>query len=261
MSVTSLKSMTQSRDVKLGHFIIEFATPGIGHILAGAGCDFVFFDMEHSGFGFETVKNAVRWFEAAGIPMLVRAPSQDYTMLARVCDVGAEGIVVPMVNTAAEAREIVAHIKYPPDGSRGVAMSIAHDNYYTGSLSVAERMQAANQRTTLFCLVETAEGVENVEDIAAVGGIDCIWIGHFDLSASLGVPGEFEHPDYIAAVNRIAAAARQNNLSLGRLVDSTDEGISLYRQGFDFCCYAGDVWLLQRALSEAITTLREGCRA
>lgn len=259
MKPAGLKEMTRSREAKLGHFIIEFATPGIGHILKTAGCDFVFFDLEHSGFGFETLKTSIRFFEAAAVPMIVRLPSKDYAMLARACDVGAEGLMVPMVNTAEEARAVVSHIKYYPEGKRGVALGIAHDNFEAGPVPVNERMLAANERTTLFCLIETEEGVENADAIAAVDGVDCIWIGHFDLTTSLGIPGQFEHPKYLAAVDRIKAAGRKNNCSLGRLVSTTKEGIALYKQGFDFCCYSGDVWVLQQALTEAISTLRGGC--
>src|SRR5215471_3652481 len=97
---TDLKHMTRMQEAKLGHFIVEFATPGIGHILKQAGCDFALFDLEHSGFGFETVKSAVRYFEAAGLPAIVRVPSKEYHHIARVCDVGAEGIMVPMVSSA-----------------------------------------------------------------------------------------------------------------------------------------------------------------
>ena len=84
---------------KFGHFIVEFATPGIGHILKSAGCDFVLFDLEHSGFGFETVKSAIRYFEAADLPAIVRVPSQDYHHIARAMDMGAEGLMLPMVGT------------------------------------------------------------------------------------------------------------------------------------------------------------------
>jgi len=260
MNPNGLKAMTRRPEAKLGHFIVEFATPGIGHLLKSAGCDFVFFDMEHSGFSFDTLRSMVRTFEAAQLAMIARVPAQDYAMLARACDVGVEGLMVPMVNSAAEAEAVVSHVKYHPAGKRGVALGIAHDNFYAGDKSPAQRMLEANERTTLFCLIETAEGAENVDEIAAVQGVDCLFIGHFDLTSSLGVPGEFEHPLYLAAVERIKTAARNNNLSLGRLVPTVEEGIGLYQQGFDFCCYSGDVWVLQQALTEALNTLRSGCQ-
>src|SRR5437660_3399139 len=98
MAAHRLKDFAGTKDAKYGHFIVEFATPGIGHILKGAGCDFVLFDMEHSGFGFETVKQALRYFDAAALPAIVRVPSKAYDHMARVADMGAEGVMVPMVD-------------------------------------------------------------------------------------------------------------------------------------------------------------------
>ena len=98
--MTSLKGLCGSREPKFGHFVVEFATPGIGHLLKGAGCDFVLFDTEHSGFGFETIKSAIRYFEAARLPAIVRVPSKAYDQIARAADMGAEGVMVPMVDTA-----------------------------------------------------------------------------------------------------------------------------------------------------------------
>jgi 2-keto-3-deoxy-L-rhamnonate aldolase RhmA len=253
-----LKEMTRTGEAKLGHFIVEFATPGIGHIVKSAGCDFVLFDLEHSGFGFETVKSAMRYFEAAQLPAIVRVPSKEYHHIARACDMGAEGIMIPMVGTAAEAKSVADCMKYHPLGKRGVALGVAHDNYRGGP--VAEKLAAANERTTLFCQIETAEGAENAGKIAAVEGVDCLWVGHFDLSVSLGLPGRFDHPKFLEAIDKTIAATKKHKKALGRLVPTTDLGISLYKQGFDFCCYSGDVWVLQNALTEAIAKLREGCK-
>jgi 2-keto-3-deoxy-L-rhamnonate aldolase RhmA len=254
----SLKDMTRKRDIKLGHFIVEFATPGIGHILKAAGCDFTLFDLEHSGFGFETVKSAMRYFEAADVATIVRVPSKEYHHIARACDMGAEGIMIPMVGNAAEAKAIVDCMKYFPLGKRGVALGVAHDNYSAGA--VQEKFTAANARTTLFCQIETAEGAENADAIAAVAGVDCLWVGHFDLSVSLGIPGEFDHPKFLKAIAQTIAATKKHGKALGRLVPTTDLGIALYKQGFDFCCYSGDVWVLRDALTQAIGKLREGCK-
>src|SRR6201999_4320470 len=102
MTAQGLKARAGNGTAKLGHFIVEFATPGIGHILKSAGCDFVLFDLEHSGFGFETVKSAIRYFEAAQVPVIVRAPSKEYHHVARAMDMGAEGIMLPMVGSPAE---------------------------------------------------------------------------------------------------------------------------------------------------------------
>jgi 2-keto-3-deoxy-L-rhamnonate aldolase RhmA len=253
---SSLKAQTQTRQPKFGHYVGEFLTPGIGHMLAEASCDFVFFDMEHSGFSFETLKQAVRYFESASVPLIVRVPSKDYDAISRACDVGAEGIMVPMVGDASEAAAFVSSTKYPPTGARGVALGIAHDNYSVGGETVAQRLTQANERTTCFVLIETREGAENADAIAATPGVDCIWIGHFDLSASLGIPGEFTHPEYRAAHDRIVQAAKRHGKSLGRLVATVEEGHIDLQQGFDFCCYGTDTMLYQRALMQGLEELR-----
>src|SRR4029078_2361463 len=146
MSATGLKAMAKTKSPKFGHFIVEFATPGIGHILKSAGCDFVLFDMEHSGFHFETVKSAIRYFEAAQLPMIVRVPSREYHHIARAMDMGAEGLMLPMGGSVEEGRHIVNSMKYHPQGKRGVGLQIAHDRYRPGS--VADKFTATNKRTT-----------------------------------------------------------------------------------------------------------------
>jgi 2-keto-3-deoxy-L-rhamnonate aldolase RhmA len=257
MTTPRLKTLMQTPDLKVGHFIVEFVTPGIGHILKAAGCDFVFLDMEHSGFSFETLKSAIRYFEAADVPVIVRVPSLTNDMLARACDMGAEGLIAPMISTAAQAQAMVDSVKYFPRGKRGVGLQMAHDNYRMAP--VGEALEAANTRTCVICLIETAEGAENADAIAAVRDVDCLWVGHFDLSVSLGIPGQFDHPDFQRAMDKITAAAKAHNKALGRLVANTAQGITYYKQGFSFCCYSGDVWVLRDALGAAVKTLREGC--
>lgn len=256
MADVSLRQMASMNALKVGHFIVEFATPGIGHILKNAGCDFVLFDTEHSGFHNETIKNAVRYFEAARLPAIVRVPSKEYHHIARALDMGAEGIMVPMVNDAEEAESLVSSMKYVPRGGRGVALGVAHDNYLQGP--VMEKLAAANARSTLFAQIETAEGVENAEAIAAVDGVDCLWVGHFDLSSSLGIPGQFDHPDFKGAIERTIKAARKHGKAAGRLVPDVKQGVELFGEGFDFICYSGDVWVLQSALAAAVADIRSG---
>lgn len=254
MAASSLKAMARSKDVKIGHFIVEFATPGIGQILKGAGCDFVLFDTEHSGFGFETIKNVLRFMQAADLPTIVRVPSTEYNHIARAADMGAEGVMVPMIGTADQARAVVHSLKYYPDGGRGVALGIAHDRYVQGP--TLEKLAAANKKTTLFTQIETAEGVENADEIAAIDGVDCLWIGHFDLSSSLGIPGEFDHKLFKDAVKTVTKACEKHKKALGRLVPTAEEGIKLNRAGHDFICYSGDVWALQQAVAEGVAAIR-----
>jgi 2-keto-3-deoxy-L-rhamnonate aldolase RhmA len=255
---TVLKTMMKTPDLKLGNFIVEFATPGIGHILKAGGCDFAFFDMEHSGFSFETLKSAIRYFEAAGLAVIVRVPAQENDMLARACDMGAEGLMAPMISTAAQAQALVDAVKYFPQGKRGVGLQMAHDNYR--GAPVAEALVDANNRTSVLCLIETADGAKNADAIAAIDGVDCLWVGHFDLSVSLGIPGEFSHPRFLEAMASIIGAAKKHGKSLGRLVANTEQAITFYKMGFDFICYSGDIWILRDGLASATKTIREGVK-
>lgn len=252
----SLRHLVGHGGAKIGHAVFEFATPGIGHILAAAGAEFMFLDMEHSGFGYETVKSVVRYAQAAGLPTFVRVPGHDYQLMARAADVGAEGIMVPMVSSAEQAAECARHIRYTPRGHRGVGLGLAHDDYREGP--VLPKLEALNNRMVFIPLIETAAGVENIDAIAAVDGVDVLWLGHFDLSCSMGIPGQFDHPHFNAAVERVVAAARRNGKGVGRLVAGVEEGLREAARGFDWLCYGGDVWLLQGALRQGIAGLRAG---
>lgn len=251
-----LRDLVARREPKIGHAVFEFATPGIGHVLAATGAEFMFLDMEHSGFGYETVKSVIRYAQAASLPTFARVPGRDYQLMARAADIGAEGIMVPMVSSAEEADTCARHIRYTPRGHRGVGLGLAHDDHREGP--VLPKLAALNERMVFIPLIETAEGVANVEAIAAVEGVDVLWMGHFDLSCSMGIPGQFDHPDFNAAIDRVVAAAKRHGKGIGRLVMTAEEGVREAARGFDWLCYGGDVWLLQRALREGIDGIRAG---
>lgn len=257
MDTRMFRDLTKSENLKAGVAVMEFDSPGIGQIAKAGGADFAFIDMEHSGFGIDTVKRLLRYMQAADLPTLVRPPSKAYHHVARVLDIGAEGLLLPMVGSAEECESIVKGMKYVPEGGRGVALGIAHDRYRPGP--TAEKLAAANAMTACIPLIETREGVENVEAIAALPDVDGLWIGHFDLSCSLGIPGQFEHPDFQAAHEKVVVAAKRHGKSCGRMVTSVDEGARLFRAGFDVICYSGDVFLLQAAIESGIEALRRAC--
>jgi 2-keto-3-deoxy-L-rhamnonate aldolase RhmA len=254
--MTSMKQVAASGGLKIGTFLCEFATPGIGYILKNAGLDFVFLDMEHSGFDVSQMKSALRYFEAADLPCLVRPPGKGYYDMARMLDIGAGALCLPMVSSAAEAHNIVRQCKYVPSGERGVALGIMHDRYTTGP--VMQKLREANRETAIFPLIETAAGLAEVEDIAKVEGVDGLWLGHFDLSCSMGIPGEFENPVFIAAVARVSAAAKAAGIPVGRIVADAKEGMAEHANGYGLIAISGDVWMLQNAFAKAANDLRLG---
>ena len=258
MPSRALRAMTGTSEPKFGSFVIEFDSPGMGQILKAAGCQYALLDMEHSGFGYDQLKRSLRYYQAADLPVIVSTVGGDYDMIARALDMGADGIQPAKVGSAEEARAILDHVRYAPKGARGVALGIAHDRYRQRPAGPA--LRAANQDVVFFPKVETPEGIEDIEAIAALDGVDGIWIGHFDLSVAMGIPAKFDHPKFQAAMERVAAACKRHGKSLGRIYDDTDTGVALYDLGFDFLCCSGDIWLLQRGLRDGISALRKACR-
>ena len=258
MSSPSFRRLLESKELSVGMLVFEFTTPGIGHIVKAAGCDFAFVDMEHAALGYETIKRTLRTLHDAGLASMVRPPSKSYHHISRACDVGAQGVMPPMLGTAEQAREIVKYMKYTPDGERGVALGIAHDDYQPGS--VKEKFAAANEKTCLIALIETAQAIENIDEIAAVDGVDCLWVGHFDLSCSLGIPGQFDHPDFQKAVDSVVTAGTKHNKALGRLVPTVEQGVALFKKGFHMIIYSSDIQLLQKALASGVESLRAQCK-
>lgn len=254
MRENTVKRVLAAGGVALGTMVFEFSTTGIARIVAAAGAEFVIFDLEHTGWSIETARLLLATARAAEIVPLVRAPAIQYHLLARPLDVGALGLMVPMVESADQARTIVAAAKYPPEGRRGAAFGLAHDDYTAGD--AIAKMASANQETLLIAQIETAAGVEAATEIAATPGIDVLWVGHNDLTNSLGIPGQFEHPRYRDAVERVLAACAAHDKSPGILAGSVAQARDFLRQGFRCVAYGGDLWLYGQALRSGLAAIR-----
>ncbi len=254
MRPNRVKQALRRGEAAIGTLVFEFNTPGIARIAAAAGADFVLFDLEHTGWSMETLRTLMASARAEDLAPMVRVPATQYHFLARALDVGVQGIMVPMVESEEQARVIVQSAKYPPLGVRGAAFGVAHDDYRGGD--VLEKMQSANDEVLLIALIETARGVEHADRIAAVDGLDVLWIGHFDLTNSLGIAAQFTHPQYLGAVERILAACRGHGKAPGFMVASVEEGRAKLAQGFRCLAYWGDIWIYQSALHTGISGIR-----
>lgn len=229
-----------------GSMVFEFFTPGMPRILANAGAEFALYCMEHTGAGFETLKPQLALCRALGVVPLVRVPGTEYDFIARALDCGALGVMVPLVDDAEQARFIVSCTRYPPEGRRGAAFGFAHDDYQGGD--VADKMRMIHARTLVIAMIETARGLQNVEAIAAVPGVDVLWLGHFDLTNFLAIPGNFSHPRYREAVRRIAAAAQQNGKAAGYMAADEELGREYLHHGFRMIATGTDQAMLQAAI-------------
>ena len=239
-----------------GTMIFEFLSPGLPQILETCGAEFVMYDMEHSGFGIDSIRPQIALCRGLRIVPFVRVPTLSYHFVSSALDCGALGIMMPMVGTGAEAEQLVSWTRYPPSGVRGAAFGLAHDDYEGGD--VAEKMTAENQRTLVIAQIETEEGVENVEEIVSVPGVDVAWLGHFDLSVSLGIPAQFDHPRFVAAVKRIVEACRKYDKTAGVLANDVAVGRAWMAEGFRALMYSRDSHLLATSLREGLSALRQG---
>ena len=257
MTTPTLRSLVGTPGTKIGTFLFEFATPGIGQILKAAGADYAVLDMEHTGFGFDTVRQVVRYCQAAELPLIVRVPSQQRHHISRALDAGAEGVMVPIVSSVAQARAVLDAANYWPDGTRGVALGLAHERFEMRSEPLLERFAEQNKRTVIILQVEDPRGAEAADEIAALPGVDALWLGHNDLSVAMNKPGAFDDPVFLKHEQAMLAAAKKHGKRAGRLGVDARQCASFVKLGYDFVAIAGDVWLLQQAFAAGVAMVRK----
>lgn len=236
-----------------GAFGWEFLVPGLPQIVRSCGAEFLLIDMEHAGTGYETLKEQAALCRGLDLVPMARVPANQYHYISRALDLGIMGIMAPMVGSAEEAKHIVSCTRYPPAGRRGAAFGFASDDYLGGD--VAEKIKRANQNTLVMCLIETAEGIENVDKIAAVPGVDVLWLGHFDLTNFLGIPAQFNHPKYKKAISRMQAAAKKHGKVLACATGDDQWSRDYWAKGFRMFAMGIDSMLLQSALRAGMATL------
>ena len=245
-----LKQKVTASTQMRGAMVFEFFSPGIPIILKNAGCEFVIFDMEHGGLSLEQFKTLSKISNSNKIAPFIRIPEIKYNYVARALDLGASGVMVPMVNTPDDAIKIVRSSKYPPQGKRGAGFGFAHDNYINQSpLSYIEK---ANNSLINIIQIETKQGLENVKEIASVDGVDCLWVGHFDLTNFLGIPGDFSSTIYLDAINEIVFAANTYKKSLGIMVNNKQELETYSKLGFNMIAVGTEMNILSRSISQIL---------
>lgn len=252
MTDRSLKQRLEAGEVVCGTLVMEFDSTGIARIAAAAGAEFVLYDLEHTGWGLERLRELIASCRGTGSVPFARVPSPDYHLVSRALDVGARGLMVPALEDADEARAFIAAAKFPPVGRRRFGLIYSDD--LRDGLEVTIRRE--NAELLLIGQIETVAGVDNVDEIAAVDGLDVLWLGPYDLSISMGIIGQLGHPDYLAAVKRFLAACRARGRIPGVLVESPEQGRAALEQGFRCLMYNFDAALYEGALRAGLDALR-----
>jgi 2-keto-3-deoxy-L-rhamnonate aldolase RhmA len=243
--MTQLRARLLNGDVILGQMVLELFTPGIGPMLAASGLDFVLYDMEHGRCDIAQVAEMIASCRGSDIAPWVRVPDFNFRPLSRVLDLGARGVMVPRVETRTQAQEIVAQLKYPPLGVRGVALGVAHDLYKAGG---AEFFATANEETVVIIQLESAKAFENMEEILSVPGIDVAWLGHYDLTVSMGIPLQFDHPRLQSAVDAMLDCCRRNHVAPAFITTTPELTDHWIQKGLRVVSLGTDIGIFQNAI-------------
>ncbi|MGG5818581.1 HpcH/HpaI aldolase family protein [Falsiroseomonas sp. HW251] len=229
----TFKTRLHRGDRLLG-FFIGTPSPAVVEMAGYCGYDFVIIDTEHGPADIETIENMLRAAAMHGMAGLVRVPDGSYASIQRVLDAGADGIMVPHVMNADLAREVVDRALFAPQGRRGVALS--RSSAY-GAGDAKEYYATRNRHTVVIVMIEDAEALPVVNDIVAVPGIDAVFIGPGDLSASLGHAGDTKHPVVQQAVAQVAAAAKRHGIARATVGRSAEDVRRLKAEGIGMVCF------------------------
>ena len=251
----SIKKRLINGELVLGTIISEVRNPNIAYMLAQCGFEFFIIDNEHGSYNAETISNMIAAARGADISVIVRIPEITRENILKPLDAGATGLLVPMVNTAAEANEVIRHAKYPTMGNRGAALRRPHNRY--AKVNATEYLKQANENTFIAIQAETTHAIENIDEIASVDGVDCIFVGPFDLSISLGIPGQINHTIEIEAIEKIAATCKKHHKIPGILMFNQELLAKWIKLGFHFAVYSSDITLLADAASNAVKELKD----
>ena len=249
----SLKERLRKKEVTVGSWI-TLGHPSVAEIMAHSGFDWLTVDMEHSAITLHQAQQLIQVIELSGVVPLVRVGENDPNLIKRVMDAGAHGVIVPMVNSKEDAEKAVRSVKYPPRGFRGVGLARAQK--YGADF---EGYRKWNQKESVVIVqVEHIRAVENLEAILSVEDVDGFLIGPYDLSGSLGVPGQFDHPNVVAALKRVRDVSKKMNALSGfHVIPPDPAGVSKkIREGYRFIAYSLDILFLGDACRKGLKEIR-----
>jgi 2-keto-3-deoxy-L-rhamnonate aldolase RhmA len=248
------KQLLRDGKAVVGTMLTENATPETARMMGAAGFDFIFIDTEHGPFTFETVANVVRAAKSVGLTCLVRVTDPEYHLIARTLDAGAQGLMIPRVETRESVEKIISAAKYPPMGERGYGPRTIITDFE--QMSVRDLTSEQNEDTLIVLQIEKKSAIERIEDLVAVKGVDVALIGPNDLSISLGVPGEFENPAMIDAIQKVATACEKHGIASGTHVRDMRSLLFWKSRGMRMLTYSTDANMLLGAASDAVKEIR-----
>ncbi|MDQ3256317.1 MAG: aldolase/citrate lyase family protein [Acidobacteriota bacterium] len=256
MKINLTKSRLTNNEVVFGIALQQYRSTEIPRLLAAVGFDYLFIDSEHGGFSLETVQDLVVASNQSGITPFVRVGEMLYSHVTRVLDVGAQGIIFPRVECAVRLREAISWMKYPPHGTRGFGFMAPQLDYK--QYSMPEIMEQLNAQTMVIVQFETALSIERCDELLSVPGIDVAMVGPTDLSISLGVPGEFDHPKILEAIDVFVAACERHGVVPGIHCRDSNMAMPWLQRGMRFLGCGSEHGMLLAKARDTMAELRTG---
>ena len=252
----NLKEKIKNKQYTIGSWI-TLGCPGVAEIMSNAGFDWLVDDLEHTTISLDQAGELIRTIELAGVSSLVRLTSNNENQIKRIMDAGAQGIVVPMVKNADDAMRAIAATRYPPLGNRGVGLARAQQ--YGSSFKEYLAWQSdINSGPVVIVQIEHIDAVDNLREILSVDGVDAFIIGPYDLSCSMGIPGEFENPKFIQTLERIIKISSELDAVSGlHVVEPDKEKLNeAIKAGHKFIAYSVDIRMLDVAARNGLDEYR-----
>lgn len=253
MEINKLKQKLLDGQTVYGPFC-KLQDPSVVEIAALAGFDFVILDMEHGPLSVESVQTIARAAQAKGIEVVVRVTENSASDILRILDVGVNSIQVPQVNSAADAQKVVDASFFYPKGERGMCRYVRAASY-TG-IEKKEYFSSANLGTLTIVHIEGNKGLENLEQIVSLDGIDIVFLGPYDLSQSCGYPGQTNHPEVVNKMKKAVMLAKANNKIIGTFCESPSDAHKWRDLGVQYISYSVDVGIILNAYKEITKQLK-----
>ncbi len=258
MKPNPLRLKLEAGESVYGTMAQDSRSPAISLIMQQAGCDFLFFDMEHGPNDLGLVTDMVKVGRLTSVVPLVRVPDDQYHLMATILDAGAMGIMIPRIETREQVERIIEHTHYPPIGSRGCSVPKGHNDFQ--AQDVWEFTEQANRENMIILQIERKKAVEDIENIVSVEGVDAVVLGPVDLSLSMGVHAK----DTLAAlephIQTVLDACKKHKVPCGIHIGNLDWLIEWNKRGMQIIAYSYDITFLKNAVGESMTKLRDAAQ-
>ena len=253
MRINTVKQALAAGKVQIGTGFAQLRSPDVARILAAAGFHWTFIDTEHGGFDLETVQDLCRAAIPAGLSPIVRVADLQYSLIARALDVGAQGIIFPRVESPELLAKAVSWTKFPPAGIRGFGLTAHFIDYKKAT--IAQMIEHENANTMVVLQIETKTAVDLRDDLLSVPGIDAVMVGPVDLSISLGVPGDFQHPLMVEAMEKIRDSCVSHGVAPGTQTRTLPLAKFWRERGMRFLGCGSETGMLFEKASELVREL------